>query len=213
MGFRTIAIALAVWAGAVSAQAANPLVDKLVGQIEASPAGCKSVLPTHAQRLVIESDIARFKRLVPAAAEVPFQVLDCDADGFVYQGQTVVLSTRLSRMNPTQRFFIIAHEMGHLGLAHHGAMRSFVAGIVDQQRDEAKARAKLVSSLTPISHKHELDADAFAVRTMLAVGLDPEQAALIFDSIGDSRDNHTHPSANRRAKSIRDLARRASDAA
>jgi Zn-dependent protease with chaperone function len=200
---KSIVIALAcLIAGSAHA---NPLVDKLIDSIEASPAGCKAVPTSHAQRQVMEADVARFKQRVPSAAAVAFQVLDCESDGFVYQGQTVVLSTRLARMNPQQRFFIIAHEMGHLTLGHHGAMRSFVARIVDQQRDEAKARAQLASSLSAISHRHELDADAHAVRTMRAAGLDPEQAALIFDSIGDDRDNNTHPSARRRAAAIRDI--------
>jgi Zn-dependent protease with chaperone function len=196
-----IALALLV-AGAVQA---NPLVDKLIDSIEASPAGCKAVPSSHTQRQVMEADVARFRQRVPGAAKVGFQVLDCEADGFVYQGQTIVLSTRLARLNPQQRFFIIAHELGHLSLGHHGAMRSFVASIVDQQGDEAKARAQLVSSLSAISHRHELNADAFAVRTMLAAGQDPEQAARIFDSIADDRDNNTHPSARRRAAAIRSL--------
>lgn len=182
---------------------ANPLVDRLVSQIEASPAGCKAVSTQHAQRQIIESDIQRFRRMVPSAATVPMQVLDCDADGFVYKGETIVLSTRLARMNASQRFFIIAHELGHLQLAHHGAIRSFVAGIVDRTRDEARARVQVHSNLSAISHRHEFDADAFAVRTMQGAGLDPEQAAWIFDSIADSRDNHTHPSPVRRAASIR----------
>jgi len=203
--FKSVVIALALWlAGAAHA---DPLVDKLVGQIEASPAGCRAVSPRHPQRQLIEADIERFRRHVEVPAAVQFQVMDCDADGFVHQGQAIVLSTRLSRMNPAQRFFIIAHEMGHLSLAHHGAMRGFVARIVDEHRDEARARARLVSSLSSISHRHELDADAFAVRAMLSAGLDPEHAAWIFDSIGGDTDNNTHPSAKRRADAIRATAR------
>lgn len=182
---------------------ANPLVDKLVHQIEASPAGCTAVTPQHVQRQVIEADIQRFRQLVPSAAKVPMQVLDCEADGFVYKGETIVLSTRLSRMNPAQRFFIIAHELGHLQLGHHGAIRSFVAGIVDKARDESRARAQMQSGLAGISHRHEFDADAFAVRTMGAAGLNAEEAAWIFDSIGSDKDNATHPAATRRATAIR----------
>ncbi|MEW6703735.1 MAG: M48 family metalloprotease [Pseudomonadota bacterium] len=183
-------------------------MDKLVSQIEASPAGCTAVSPRHPQRQLVESDVARFMKTVGAPPEVRFEVMDCEADGFVYQGKTVVLSTRLARMNPAQRFFIIAHEMGHVRLAHHGAMRSFVARIVDQHPEETRARRQLVSSLSEISHGHEFDADAFAVRAMESAGLDPEQAAWIFDSIGRDKDNATHPSARRRAQAIRTHARR-----
>jgi Zn-dependent protease with chaperone function len=186
---------------------ANPLVDKLVSQIEASPAGCSAVAARHPQRQVIEADVARFTKAVEVPENVRFQVMDCEADGFVYQGQTIVLSTRLARMNPQQRFFIIAHEMGHVRLGHHGAMRSFVARIVSDHPDEKLARAQLVSGLSQISHQHELDADAFAVRAMESAGLQPEQAAWIFDSIPSDKDNATHPSARRRAQAIRSMAR------
>lgn len=185
----------------------NPLVDKLVAQIEASPAGCTAVPARDAQRQLIEGDVARFRAAVEVPADVRFQVMDCEADGFVYQGRTIVLSTRLSRMNPAQRFFIVAHEMGHVALGHHGAMRSFVARIVDTQPDEGRARAQIASALATISHEHEFEADAFAVRSMQAAGVEPEQAALIFDSIRDDRDNATHPSARRRAAAIRSEAR------
>jgi len=186
---------------------ANPLVDKLVSQLEASPAGCTAVSPRNAQRQLIESDVARFTTVVGAPEGIGFQVMDCEADGFVYQGRTVVLSTRLARMNPAQRFFIVAHEMGHVRLGHHGAMRSFVARIVDQHPDESLARRQLASSLAEISYQHEFDADAYAVRAMEQAGLDPEQAARIFDSIGNDKDNATHPSARRRAQAIRTLMR------
>ena len=187
---------------------ANPLVDKLVSQIEASPSGCAAVPARHPQRQVIEADVARFQRAVAVPEGVRFQVMDCEADGFVHLGQTIVLSTRLARMNPQQRFFIIAHEMGHVRLGHHGAMRSFVARIVSDHPDESQARAQVASGLTPLSHQHELDADTFAVKAMESVGLEPEQAAWIFDSIGSDKDNATHPSARRRAQAIRAQARR-----
>jgi len=202
-------VAALLLAGAAQA---NGLVDKLVSQLEASPAGCTAVPERQPQRQVIEADITRFTRAVSLPDGVGFQVLDCEADGFVHQGKTIVLSTRLARMNPQQRFFIIAHELGHVALGHHGAMRSFVARIVGDQPDESRARARLASGLAQISHQHEFDADAFAVRTMQAAGLDPEQAAWIFDSIASDKDNATHPSARRRALAIRALARPAPQA-
>ena len=186
-------------------------MDKLVSQIEASPAGCTAVAPRQPQRQLIEADVARFAKTVGVPADVRIEVMDCEADGFVYQGRTVVLSTRLTRMNPAQRFFIIAHEMGHVQRGHHGAMRSFVAGIVDRNPEETRARRQLASSLSEISHQHEFDADAYAVQAMQTAGIDPEQAAAIFDSIGRDADNATHPSAKRRAQAIRALARRPSD--
>jgi Zn-dependent protease with chaperone function len=54
-----------------------------------------------------------------------------------------------------------------------------------------------------MSHQAELDADAFAVRLMRETGVDAEQAARLFESIGEGKDNATHPSPGRRARAIR----------
>lgn len=188
-----------------SAAHANPLVDRLVDQLEASPSGCTALSATHPQRRLIESDIAKFKAVASIPAHVRFEVLDCPVDGFVHKGQTIVISARLSRMSTPQRFFIIAHELGHLTLQHHAAIMSFVARAVNNSADESAARAAIASGLAAISYQAELDADAFAVRLMREAGLDPEQAARIFDSMGEGVDNGTHPSPGRRARAIRSL--------
>jgi Zn-dependent protease with chaperone function len=184
---------------------ADPLVERIVDELEASPGGCGAVPSHHPQRRLIEADVAAFVQIAPIPPGVHFEVLDCFADGFVYRGRTVVLSTRLARLSPPQRFFIMAHELGHLHLAHRAAMNSFVSNIVSKTRDEQAARAKLASGLAAHSHQAELDADAFAVRLMRDAGHDPEQAARLFDSIGQNRDTATHPSSRRRARSIRSL--------
>jgi len=184
---------------------ADPLVDRIVDDLEASPAGCATVSADHPQRRLIEADVAAFVQVAPVPPGVHFEVLDCFADGFVYRGRTVVLSTRLARLSTGQRFFIMAHELGHLQLAHRAAMNSFVSNIVGKTRNERAAREKVASNLASHSHQAELDADAFAVRLMRTAGHDPEQAARLFDSIGGTRDTSTHPSSRRRARAIRSL--------
>lgn len=184
---------------------AQTLADRIVEQLEASPSGCTAIAAGHPHRQLVEADIALVQSVAPVPAGVRFEVMDCSVDGFVHKGQTIVLSTRLSRLNPDQRFFIVAHELGHLRLAHHAAVSSFVSRAVSSAADETTARAAVASGLTPISHRNELDADAFAVRLMRDSGFDPEQAARLFDSIGEGRDNSTHPSAGRRARAIRAL--------
>ena len=155
------------------------------------------------QRQTIEADIARFSAVAPVPGDVRFQVLDCADDGFVYQGKTIVASTRLARLAEPQRFFILAHELGHVQLQHHAATNKFVAQVVEAAPDERSARARIASRLAAHSHQAELDADAYAVRVMRAAGIDPEYAAQLFDSIGEGKDNATHPSAGRRARAIR----------
>lgn len=186
---------------------ANPLVERVVGEIEASPAGCAVPAASNPNRRQIEALVAEVEQKVRGIpAGTSFQVMDCDADGFVYRGQTVVLSDRLVRLNAAQRFFIAAHELGHVELGHHGDMQRFVAKLVGDEADEASALALVQAHYSGISREHEYAADAFAVRAMLAGGYDPEQAARLFDSIDDEQGNATHPSAQDRARAIRRVA-------
>lgn len=181
----------------------EPLADKILGQFEASPMGCAAVSAEHPQRQVIETDIARFVQVAQVPDDVRFEVRDCLQDGFVFRGNTIVISSRLAARPAAQRFFIIAHEFGHLRLKHHGAVHSFVARLVNGAADEGSARALVASHITTLSHHHELEADAFAVQLMHDAGHDPEQAARLFEGIGSERDTSTHPSAMRRARAIR----------
>lgn len=188
---------------------AHPLVDKIVEQLEASPAGCTAVAADDPARQAIEADLTNFVKLASVTSDIRFEVMDCAADGFVHKGQTIVLSVRLMRLSPAQRFFILAHELGHIRLQHHAAVSNFVANVVGASSSEAAARAAVASGLSAISHRNELQADIFAIRLMREAQLDPEEAARIFDSMGEGQDNATHPSAGRRARAIRAWAKEA----
>jgi hypothetical protein len=150
----------------------HPLVDKIVTQLEASPSACTAVAADQPQRQRVEADVVRFMMLAPVPQHVRFQVMDCADDGFVYQGTTIVLSSRLSRLSGGQRFFIIAHELGHVALQHHAATSKFVAKVVRNARDERAARARVASGLPAMSQQNELDADAYAIRLMREAGED-----------------------------------------
>jgi len=184
---------------------ATTLVDKIVDQLEASPSVCTAVAADQPQRQRVEADVARFLMVAPVPPHVRFQVMDCADDGFVYQGTTIVLSTRLARLSAAQRFFIIAHEVGHVALQHHAATSKFVAKAVRNARDERAARARVASGLPAMSQQNELDADAYAIRLMREAGEDPNEAARLFESIGEGKDNATHPSPGRRARAIRSM--------
>lgn len=167
----------------------------------AKVAGCSAIWPDNPQRQQIEADIADFVRTVPAAADVRFEVQDCVMDGQLYNGTTIVLSARLARLPQAQRFFIIAHEYGHHQLDHQTVMGGLLARIAGHRRDEATA----APGVTELAHRTEFEADAYAVRLMHGNGMDPEDAAQLFDSLGTGKDNATHPAFSRRAQAIREV--------
>jgi Zn-dependent protease with chaperone function len=188
----TLAIAIALGTSA----SAHPQGDATRVELP----GCRAISPDSAQRQRIEADIGDFVQAVPQSASVHFQVQDCDMDGQLYNGKTIVLSARLARLPQGQRFFIIAHEFGHHQLEHQALLGNLLARIAGR-RGERTGDA----DMTEIAYRTEFEADAFAVRMMHAQGVDPEDAALLFDSLGAGRDNATHPAFARRAQAIRDV--------
>jgi hypothetical protein len=149
---------------------------------------------------MIEADIAAFVRATPAAGGAQFEVHDCEMDGQVHDGRTIILSARLARLPQVQRYFIIAHEFAHHRLDHQVQTGGPLAGIVSRHGKSSKA-----VDATELAHRTEFEADAYAVRMMHAEGLDPNEAAKLFDSMGEGTDSATHPAFSRRAQAIRDV--------
>lgn len=185
---------------------AHPLVRRLVSMIESSPGRCGRLPFDHPQRRTIEDDIARFREVVPEAGAVRFDVLDCYWDGMVDRGERIVVSSRLARATPAQRFFVIAHEFGHFALGHHVAIVDLVVDLLHSHALDVGAvtRAIAANAAGPLSRRHEAEADAFATRATLRAGLDIEQAARFFELNGLAL--KTHPSPRARADAIRALA-------
>ncbi len=197
-------------AGPAAAGAAPiaPVVAGLVALIEASADRCTPARVDSRDYRTLEADVARFRQAVPAAAEVPIELRECFWDGMVVRGERIVLSTRLARATPAQRFFVIAHEFGHLASQHHGRF----AGLVEEllQRDgtpQAVATALRGGASAPLSRRNESEADTFAVQLMLQAGEDPEEAARFLDEAArfTAPTGNSHPGPQSRAAAIRAL--------
>lgn len=212
--------ACAAWSGALHAEglssatpvntiAAAPVVARLLASFEAASDRCTTPVAGDPDARAMAAEIERFRSLVPAAAEVPIDLRECFWDGMVVRGERIVVSTRLARATPSQRFFVIAHELGHLVGQHHGRLGALAADLLRRLPDEAAAARALVRDEgPPLSRRNENEADAFAVRLMLDVGEDPEQAARFLDAAqrGTASTGGTHPAPSARATAIRTLA-------
>jgi hypothetical protein len=161
--------------------------------------GCSPISTDHPDRQLVESDIAAFLNTVPEARAALFEVQACSMDGQLADGKTIILSSRLARLPQPQRYFIIAHEFGHYQLGHHARL----GGLLAHMNESSPTTQRL--GATDMSHRAEFEADAYAVQIMKTQGLDPEEAARLFDSLGVGHDNATHPAFARRAQAIRDV--------
>lgn len=188
---------------------APAVVERLLQQVEASPERCTAVQPGGADVRTLEADIAFFRQRVPAAAEVPVQLRDCYWDGMAVRGREIVLSVRLARATPAQRFFVIAHEYGHLVSAHRTRLAAQVTQLLRERGSaESASEALRQGALAALSRANETEADAIAVGLMLEAGLDPDEAARLVDPgfATPVAVLSSHPTPGSRAAAIRALA-------
>lgn len=181
-------------------------IDRLVARIEASPARCRPLPERNTLRRTMAAEVERFRALVPQAQGVPIDVLDCYWDGMVVQGERIVLSARLARATPEQRFFLIAHEYAHVHLHHHDAFAAFATRLyLTAGRDEQVAARQIgAHAADALSRHNESEADAFAAQLMLSLGMDPSGAAAFFEQ--HALPLGSHPAPHARADAIRALA-------
>ncbi len=159
--------------------------------------GCTPISKNNPKRQLIESDVANFVRKVPESASVRFEVQNCKDDGIALEGGVIVISSRISRLTPPLRFFIIGHEYGHLALSHKGK--------TDARTGQPLLKsmgAKSMEEFTELAQRDEFEADAFAIRRMYINGMNGEEVALGLESFG-GENTTTHPSSARRAQAIR----------
>lgn len=215
------ALQLAAWLACGTALAADEdpspapsiaSVQRLVALMEVSPDTCVAADPSSDSYRTMQADVAAFRSRVPEAAEVPIDIGDCYWDGIVVQGGRIVLSTQLARATPAQRFFIVAHELGHVVRRHHDAMAALSRRLLELHGGEAAAAAAIrADAAAPLSRANEAEADDFAVRLMLRAGFDAEEAAQFWDQIDrqSASTSASHPPARLRATAIRRVAARA----
>lgn len=195
-------LALLLLAFACHARAADPVVQRLVARLEAGADGCSDARPGTPDTRAMTAAIEHFRQAVPEAAAVPIELRECFWDGMVVRGQRIVLSTRLARATTAQRFFVIAHEYGHVAGLHHRRFLDRTANLLAAGSDEAA----VAPALAPLSRDNEREADAFAVALMRRAGLDPEEAARFLDAADrgrPARPGDTHPTPGARAAAIR----------
>ena len=123
-------------------------------------------------------------------------------------GRVVVANESLADLSEGERVFILAHELGHVALGHWSQLgelyKRYIPGAVTPATTDPVA-GPLGRDASNLSHRHELDADAYSVHTLRAMGHSDEDAFSAFKRLGLTRDTPTHPGTRKRMASLRDL--------
>jgi hypothetical protein len=121
-------------------------------------------------------------------------------------GRVVVANEAMGDWPEEDRLFVLAHELGHVALAHWSQMgvmyQKWVPGMVTPQQTDAVA-ALLGREASELAYQQEYEADAFASRTLEGLGVPRQDVFSVFVHLGPRKDTATHPGTQKRLASLR----------
>lgn len=121
-------------------------------------------------------------------------------------GHVIVANETLADLPEGERLFLIAHEMGHVANHHWLQLglvyRRWVPGEVRPETTDPVAGA-LGREASATAHRHELEADVFALHALEQLGVPTDAAFSSLRLMGLQQDTATHPGTRKRLASLR----------
>ena len=121
-------------------------------------------------------------------------------------GRVVIANEAMGDWPEEDRLFVLAHELGHVALAHWSQMgvmyQKWVPGMVTSEQTDAVA-ALLGREASGLAYQQEYEADAFALRTLEGMGVSRDTVISAFMRLGVTKDTATHPGTHRRLAALR----------
>ena len=146
------------------------------------------------------------RRAFAPQAEVELRVIRGATVAETLHGRVVVANERLADLAEGPRLFVLAHELGHVVLGHWqalgGVYRRWVPGEVTPERTDPVA-GRLGRDASALAHRHEFEADAWALAALARLGRPPEDAVGAFLGLGAQPDTATHPGTRKRLAALR----------
>lgn len=164
---------------------------------------------SHGERaLLVRASFDRVVRASGLTEAVELRIVRGGAVAETFHGRVVVANESLADLPESERTFILAHELGHVAMGHWSQLGQLylrhVPGAVTPETTDPIAGA-LGRDASALSHRHELDADAFSLHAMRSLGHSLEDAFSAFRRMGLMRDTATHPGTRKRMASLREV--------
>lgn len=206
-----------VWALACGLLASAPVaagdIAEVLAQSQARRLAAFEAAPAGPLADAVRRSYDRLRAALPPALAVELRVVRGPVLAETLHGRVVVVHEQLGAMPEPTRRFVIAHELGHVMAGHWQQMglvyRRWVPGDVTPERTDPVAGA-LGREASELSHRHEHDADAFALRLLTRLGHPPHDAWAAFMQLGLTQDTATHPGTRKRLAALRLLLAEAS---
>ena len=154
----------------------------------------------------VRSSFETLARALGLRYPVELRVIEGEILAETLQGRIVLANESLADLSEGERLFILAHELGHIELRHWEQVQrlyqKWVPGVVTPDQTEPVA-ALLGRDASRLAYHHEFEADAFALRTLHALGGSSQDAIAAFMRMGMNHDTATHPGTGKRLAALR----------
>lgn len=166
----------------------------------------QAVDPGSPRARVVRNSFETLARLLGLRYTVELRVIEGEIVAETLQGRIVLANESLADLSEGERLFILAHELGHVELRHweqtQRLYQKWVPGVVAPDRTEPVA-ALLGRDASGLAYGQEFEADAFALRTLRALGGSSQDALGAFMRMGANHDTATHPGTGKRLAALR----------
>jgi hypothetical protein len=120
----------------------------------------------------------------------------------------IAVSEAVGDLPEGERLLLLAHDLGHVRLAHAHALkalyRTYIPGEVRPETTNSIS-AVLGQQAHTLSHRHELEADAYGYALVRTLGFGIDNAFALLTRQGMQHDSATHPGTRRRIAQLRML--------
>ena len=162
--------------------------------------------PAGPRARAVRSSFDTLARTLDLQRPVELRVIRGETVAETVHGRIVLANERLAELDEGERLFILAHELGHIELGHweqtERLYQKWVPGAVTPRETEPVAML-LGRDASGQAHRHELEADAYALRALHTLGRGSQDALAAFMRLGAKHETATHPGTVRRLASLR----------
>lgn len=163
--------------------------------------------PPDSQRVQkVRDSFELLARTLGLGRSVELRVVRGDTLAETLHGRVVIANEAMGDWPEEDRLFVLAHELGHVALAHWAQMgvmyQKWVPGMVTSQQTDAVA-ALLGREASGLAYEQEYEADAFAFRTLEGLGFSRQDVFSVFVHLGLRKDTPTHPGTQKRLAALR----------
>jgi len=163
--------------------------------------------PPDSQRVQkVHDSFELLARTLGLGRTIELRVVRGDTLAETLHGRVVIANEAMGDWPEEDRLFVLAHELGHVALAHWAQMgvmyQKWVPGMVTSQQTDAVA-ALLGREASGLAYEQEYEADAFAFRTLETLGISRQDVLSVFVHLGLRKDTATHPGTQKRLAALR----------